>query len=174
MEIWQDIKGFEGKYQVSNTGKVKSLNFNNTGKEKVLIPKTNKQGHLEITLNKNNQHNYVMVNRLVIKAFTNKELSKNDIVMYKDENKRNCSIDNLYIISRGKRQELTYNADRRYRNKYDYYGEKLALKEIAKKNNNEISVDLIDTRIRKLYWNIYEAAEIPKQVTNRKETIKNG
>ena len=32
MEIWKDIKGYEGKYQVSNLGNVKSLNYNSTGK----------------------------------------------------------------------------------------------------------------------------------------------
>ena len=35
-EIWRDIPGYEGLYQVSNTGKVKSLNYLNTRKEKIL------------------------------------------------------------------------------------------------------------------------------------------
>ena len=30
-EIWVDIMEYEGKYQVSNTGKVRSLNYNNNG-----------------------------------------------------------------------------------------------------------------------------------------------
>ena len=34
-EEWKDIKGYEGKYMVSNTGKVKSLNYNRTGKERI-------------------------------------------------------------------------------------------------------------------------------------------
>jgi hypothetical protein len=33
MEIWKVIPGYEGLYQVSNLGRVKSLNFNNTGRE---------------------------------------------------------------------------------------------------------------------------------------------
>ena len=33
-EIWKDIEGYEGIYQVSNLGKVKSLNFNHTKKKK--------------------------------------------------------------------------------------------------------------------------------------------
>ena len=36
METWVDIKGFEGKYQISNQGHVISLNYNNTGKPKLL------------------------------------------------------------------------------------------------------------------------------------------
>ena len=39
-EIWQDIQGFENKYQVSNTGKVRSLNYMGKGLVREL-----KQGH---------------------------------------------------------------------------------------------------------------------------------
>ena len=35
-EIWKDIEGYEGKYQVSNTGEVKSLNYRGSGKTKLL------------------------------------------------------------------------------------------------------------------------------------------
>ena len=161
IEIWRDIKGYEGKYQVSNTGQIKSLNYNNTGRTKILTPKINKQGNLEVTLNKENKHYYKMVNRIVIETFTGKELSKNDIVMYKDNAKTNCSLENMYIISRGQRQELTYDTDRRFRPTYDYYGEELSTKQIAKRNN--VTPKLIRNRMSKLYWNIYEAAEIPKE-----------
>ena len=34
MEEWKDIPAYQGKYQVSNLGNVKSLNYNRTGKEK--------------------------------------------------------------------------------------------------------------------------------------------
>ena len=36
MEEWKDIIGYDGKYQISNTGKVRSMNYNNTGKVKEL------------------------------------------------------------------------------------------------------------------------------------------
>lgn len=165
MEIWDDIKDFEGKYQISTKGYVKSLNYNNTGKEKILIPKINKQGHLEVTLNKNNKHYYRMVSRLVIETYTNIKLTKNDIIMYKDGNKTNCELENLYIITRGKRQEITYDLDHRYRPKYEYYGEYLPTKEISKR----IGIDrkTIRRRITKLYWSIYEC-EIPKAIFQRK------
>ena len=168
MEIWNDIYGFEGKYKISTEGNVKSLNYNNTGKEQILKPKVNRQGHLEVTLNKNDKHYYRMVNRLVISTFTDKILTKNDIVMYKDNDKTNCSLDNIYIISRGKRQELTYDLDHRYRPKYEYYDEILPTKEISKRTG--IDSKTIRTRMKKLYWNIYEASEIPLGIY--KERIK--
>lgn len=162
-EIWKDIKGFENKYQVSTKGNIKSLNYNNTGKEKTLKPKIKKNnGLLEITLNKNDKHYYFMLSRLVLETFKNIKLTKNDIIMYWDKDKTNCSLDNLYIISRGKRQEMTYDNDHRYIPKYEYYGEMLSTKEIAKRNN--IKPKLIRSRITKLYWNIYESAEIPVAV----------
>ena len=165
MEIWDDIKDFEGKYQISTKGHVKSLNYNNTGKEKILTPKINKQGHLEVTLNKNNKHYYRMVSRLVIETFTNIKLTKNDIIMYKDENKTNCDLDNMYLITRGERQELTYNLDHRYRPKYEYYGEYLPTKEISKRIN--IDSKTIRRRITRQYWSIYEC-EIPVAVYQKK------
>ena len=159
-EIWTDIKGFEGKYQASNLGQVKSLNYCNTGKEKILKPKVKKNnGLLEVTLNKNNKHYYFMLNRLIYETFTDTKLRKNDIIMYKDEDKTNCSLDNMYVISRGERQEITYELEHRYRPKYEYYGENLSTKEIARINN--INPKTVRTRITKLYWNIYEASEIP-------------
>lgn len=163
MEIWKDIKGFENKYQVSNKGNVKSLNYNNTGKERILKPKIKKNnGLLEITLNKNDKHYYFMLSRLVLYTFKDIKLNKNDVIMYKDGDKTNCSLDNLYIITRGKRQEITYDLEKRYRPKYEYYGKMLPLKEIAKINN--IKPKQIRTRLKKLYWNIYEAGEIPVAV----------
>ena len=38
-EIWKDIKGYEGKYQISNTGNVKSLHYHRGNKEKILAPR---------------------------------------------------------------------------------------------------------------------------------------
>ena len=119
-------------------------------------------GILEVTLNKGNKHYYRTVCRLVLKTFLGIELGKNDIVMYRDNDKTNCELENLYVIARGKRQELTYDLDKRYRPKYEYYGQILPTKEIAKINN--IEPKLIRQRIRNLYWNIYESAEIPKGI----------
>ena len=55
-EIWKDIAGFEGHYQVSNLGRIKSLYFRNRMttiyKEKILVPQK-RDGYLKITLFKN-------------------------------------------------------------------------------------------------------------------------
>lgn len=164
MEIWEKIKDFEN-YEVSNLGNIKSLNYNNTGKEQLLKPKINKQGHLEITLNKNNKHYFRMVSRLVLQTFLDLKLGKNDVIMYKDEDKTNCSLANMYVISRGQRQEITYDLDHRDRIMFEYYDEVLPIKEISRRNG--IDAKTIRSRVKNLYWNIYEAGEIPVGIYNR-------
>lgn len=68
-EIWKDIAGYEGKYQVSNLGRVKSLNYRRTGKERCLEPKDNNDGYLQVTLYKNGGKDQPLVHRLVAMAF---------------------------------------------------------------------------------------------------------
>ena len=161
-KVWKDIKGYEGKYKVSTTGYAKSMNYNNTGTEKILKTKLNKQGHLEVKLSIHNKTKDFILSRLIIETFLDCKLSRNDIVMYKDNDKTNTALDNLYVISRGKRQEITYDQGRK-RYMFEYYGEVIPIKEIAKRNG--ISEDLIRSRLS-LDWNIYEAGEIPKAIRN--------
>lgn len=49
MKEWREIDGFPN-YMVGNTGEIKSLNYNKTGKEKVLIPHKLSNGYLGINL----------------------------------------------------------------------------------------------------------------------------
>lgn len=69
IEIWKDIKGYEGLYQVSNMGRVKSLNYKRTGVEQVLIPQNDKNGYTHIGLRKNNKKTTIKIHRLVATHF---------------------------------------------------------------------------------------------------------
>ena len=64
-EIWKDIPGYERKYQESNMGQVKSLNYKNTGREVILKQVISKKGYCHICL-LGRQHT---VGRLVYSAF---------------------------------------------------------------------------------------------------------
>jgi len=68
IEVWKDIKGYEGQYQVSNMGNVKSMNYNHTGKEKILRPAT-QNGYLFVKLWKEGNKKMHKVHRLVAEAF---------------------------------------------------------------------------------------------------------
>lgn len=75
-EIWKDIEGYQGLYQVSNLGRVKSLSkWHKNGsngyltKEKILKHAVHRDNYLIIVLSKNNKQKTVKVHRLVAKAF---------------------------------------------------------------------------------------------------------
>lgn len=158
-EIWKDIADFEGKYQVSTGGQVVSLNYNNTGKPQILKPKVNKQGYLEVTLNKNDKHYYKLVNRLVFETFNNVKLGKNDVLINKDGDKTNPALINLELITRGKRQEISYDIGSRYVERHEFYGSFLTIKQMSKIAG--IKRGTIHTRIKNLRWGVEEAAEVP-------------
>ena len=69
IEEWKDIEGYEGLYQISSLGRVKSLNYKHTGKEKILEPIKNRYGYLQVNLWKNGKGKTNRVNRLVAESF---------------------------------------------------------------------------------------------------------
>ena len=93
LEIWKDIDGYEGLYQVSNLGRIKSLNYKRTGRTKILkLVKSN--GYLDIILYNNGKCKHYLVHRLVAKAFIPNPDSLPEI-NHIDENKTNNKVDNL-------------------------------------------------------------------------------
>lgn len=94
MEIWKDIIGYEGRYQVSNLGRVKSLNYNNTNKEKILKPKKESNGYLRVNLSKNGKAKMHSVHRLVAIAYIPNPENK-ETVNHKNENKEDNRVENL-------------------------------------------------------------------------------
>lgn len=101
-EIWKDINGYEGIYQVSNLGKVKSLDrLNPRGSRllgKVLRHKHRKDGYLEVGLCKNGKVKYYQIHRLVALAFV-RGFKKGLVVNHIDENKENNNSTNLEWVS---------------------------------------------------------------------------
>lgn len=68
-EIWKDIKGYEGQYQVSNMGNVRSLNYHRSGKCKIMKLSLNHIGYLYVCLKVNGIQKTYRVSRLVAQAF---------------------------------------------------------------------------------------------------------
>ena len=94
MEIWKDIEGYEGLYQISNLGNVKSLNYNKTGKERILTPQKNNKSYLKVGLCKQAKSKTYKIHRLVAQAFLP---NQNNLpqVNHKDEDKQNNAASNL-------------------------------------------------------------------------------
>lgn len=100
-EIWKDIKGYEGLYQISNLGRIKSLereiirqhSTTMLLKEKIL-KQQNMNGYKFVRLSKNNTIKQYLVHRLVATAFIENPNNYKEI-NHKDENKSNNKLDNL-------------------------------------------------------------------------------
>ena len=91
MEIWKDIVGYNGLYQISNCGRVKS--FHNNSK-RILKPKTNNKGYKWVILNLNKITQNCLIHRLVAEHFI--ENPKNyKIINHIDENPSNNNVSNL-------------------------------------------------------------------------------
>lgn len=112
LEIWRDIKDYEGLYQVSNLGRVRSVdhyvNHSKSGlslrKGKIMKSHPNKQGYLHVLLSKNGVTKTFSVHRLVAMTFPDlvhwTEYAKGKPfdelqVNHKDEHKDNNTVDNL-------------------------------------------------------------------------------
>lgn len=100
-EIWKDIKGYEGLYQVSNFGRIRSLDrWRNSGTGgyfqtgKILKTKEDVNGYLRVSLLKNGKYQKMNVHRLIAIAFIPNE-NNFPIINHKDGNKLNNNISNL-------------------------------------------------------------------------------
>lgn len=102
-EIWKDIEGYEGDYQVSNLGRIKSFKGK---KEKIRKPGVIRGGYLGIMLSKNNKSKSFKIHRLVAMTFIPNPNNYPE-VNHKDENKKNNCVDNLEWCT--KRYNLFYN-----------------------------------------------------------------
>ena len=88
-EVWKDIEGYEGYYQVSNLGRVKGLKF-----KRMLKLCCDNYGYPIVVLSKGGIHRTRTVHRLVAESFI-PNINKLPSINHKDENKLNNSVDNL-------------------------------------------------------------------------------
>ena len=108
-EVWRDIDGYEGYYQVSNYGRVKSLGrnvytadgrFHRYKKERIKIPKTTSDGYSAVTLSVNCHNKTFSVHSLVANAFLPKPKSDETLeINHKDTNRKNNHFTNLEWIT---------------------------------------------------------------------------
>ena len=96
-EIWKDIPNYEGYYQVSNLGNVKSIRFN---REKLLKKCVNSFGYCLVVLYKNKKRKIFYVHQLVAIAFLNHKPNRFEkVVNHKNFNKLDNRVENLEIVS---------------------------------------------------------------------------
>lgn len=158
-EIWKDIKGYKGIYQISNYGRVKSLErpiYNYIKKERIMKPRPKENGYLQIILtDKNSNKKHVYIHRLVAECFLKKSKNKN-FVNHKNFNKQDNSVENLEWVSRIENFEHYKNSEKykEIRRKIDV---KFASKTIAK-------IKKYKNRILKLRNKNFSIDEISKKL----------
>ena len=132
-EIWKDIPNYDGLYQVSNLGNVKSLNryvrtcgnAKRLVKEKILKATLDNTGYYVVGLYKNNIQSNYHIHRLVIEAFIPNTQNKPQ-VNHIDGNKLNNCLDNLEWCTASENGIHAYNHNlnksRKEINQYDLGG----------------------------------------------------
>ena len=93
-EEWRDVVGYEGLYQVSSEGRVKSLERKGRKSERILKPGVRSEGYLFVVLYAGGKPKNLRVHRLVCQAF-HENLDNKPCVNHIDENKANNCASNL-------------------------------------------------------------------------------
>ena len=114
-EQWKDIFGYDGAYQVSDLGRVRSRK---SGEWRVLMAYKEKCGYLKVDLFKNGKKKHFLVHRLVADVFIHNGNLLNTEINHKDENKTNNRTSNLEWCDR--QYNMTYN-DLHHRRKRPNY-----------------------------------------------------
>ena len=130
MEVFKPIAGYEGLYEISNLGRVKSLpKFHHTRyggyikKEKILENRLDSYGYQFVILCKNKIQKNFLVHRLVANTFLDNP-NNYDSINHKDENKLNNSVENLEFC------------DRNYNNNYGTRNKRIS--DTLKNKNKEV------------------------------------
>lgn len=101
MEIWKDINGYEGYYQISNQGNVRSVDrFDGVHDRKgtIIKPNLKQNGYLQVGLRTHNKRKWIGVHRLVAIHFIENPDNKPQ-VNHIDGNKQNNTINNLEWVT---------------------------------------------------------------------------
>ena len=134
-EIWKPVAGYEGLYEVSSCGNVRSL----FRYRKVLKPSRHLNGYLSVELFKDKTSKRMLVHRLVANAFIPNE-SELPFVNHKDEAKDNNAVDNLEWCNAKYNSNYGTLQKRRIDNT-DYTKE--IYKEIARRNGTKQSKPVV-------------------------------
>ena len=145
IEIWMPISKYEGLYQVSNLGRIKSLysRTNNLKKGNIIKQRKNINGYLTVGLTKNNKQKTLRVHRLVAKEFCSNPKNK-PCVNHIDGKKENNNYLNLEWVTYSENHKHAYKNNLMNRKGEFHNNSKLTNEDViyirkSKKTSKEIS-----------------------------------
>ena len=155
MEIWRDIDGFEGRYQISSEGRIKSVDvytIDTIGRRqlhrgKFLKVRYDKDGYKKISLYDGKSYS---IHRLVAQAFIPNP-NNYPIINHKDENKQNNCVENL--------EWCTYKYNANYGTAIDRKKANTDYVELAKKHHKRIVQNTLNDAPIKEWASIKEASD---------------
>jgi hypothetical protein len=124
-EFWKDVVGYEGRYEVSNLGRIRSIdrkttrkfNFGTTGiigyPSKILKPMSTKFDYLKYGLSKNGKTTSFVGHRLVAMAWIPNP-NNYPQVHHKDHNKHNNAVENLEWVTPSQNTKYAISAGRHH------------------------------------------------------------
>lgn len=140
-EVWKDVKGYEGIYQVSNFGRVKGLprydSRGNARVERILKSIPTKDGYLRVHLSNGGIKRKRPIHRLVAEAFIQNP-ENNPQVNHIDEDKTNNTVDNLeWVTPKENINHATSLYRRAIKQRKTQHGKSIIAIDIANGEHNE-------------------------------------
>lgn len=114
VEVWREVKEFAGKYEVSNFGRVRSLDYRHTGQARVLRPSMSTDGYLLVDIFKDGKKTRKFVHRVVAEAFIENPSNLTQ-VNHRNEIKEDNRVENLEWISQ--KDNINYGTGNERRSK---------------------------------------------------------
>lgn len=168
MEVWKDIRGYEGFYQVSNYGRIKSVGIYKHihGKnvyvvcDRIMTPTDNGYGYLIVALKKLGKRKNYYIHRLVAEYFVENPFSKR-CVNHIDYNKKNNMAINLEWVTQ--KENVMHSSDRMKHPKKVYKKSNTGEKYITKKGER-YRVAIRQHNVDRSFSTLEEAVEFKKGV----------
>lgn len=171
-EIWKDIEGYEGLYQISNTGNVKSLNYNKTKKERLLKPFKNIHNNFSVGLSKNKKNKQYSITSLINSHFPKIEY-KNKFYKSKADLARAYGLTPDQLFNRlndgwslEQALEIPIAREKHILNVklYKYNGKIYSMGQLAKISG--LNRNCIERRIKR-GWSVEEAVDLPSERSSK-------